>query len=56
MSTDTIGNVVLDDTCENTQVINELKMPVAVMGTRDLVVVAAQDGTLVADQSQSANV
>ena len=25
MSTDTIGNVVLDNTCENTQVINELK-------------------------------
>lgn len=56
MSTDTIGNVVLDDTCENTQVINELKMPVAVMGTRDLVVVAAQDGILVADKSQTANV
>lgn len=56
MSTDTIGNVVMDDTCENTQVINELKMPVAVMGTRDLVVVAAQDGILVADKSQTANV
>lgn len=56
MSTDAIGNVVLDDTCENTQVINELKMPVAVMGTRDLVVVAAQDGILVADKSQTANV
>ncbi len=56
MSTDTIGNVVLSDTCENTQVINELKMPVAVMGTRDLVVVAAQDGILVADKSESAGV
>ena len=56
MSTDTIGNVVLDETCENTQVINELKMPVAVMGTRDLVVVASQDGILVTDKNQTARV
>lgn len=56
MSTDTIGKAVLDENCENTQVINELKMPVAVLGTRDLVVVAAQDGILVADKSRTANV
>lgn len=56
MSTDTIGQVVLDKSCENTQVINELKMPVAVLGTRDLVVVAAQDGILVTDKSESARV
>lgn len=56
MSTDTIGNVVLDETCENTQVINELKMPVAVLGTRDLVVVASQDGILVTDKNQTARV
>lgn len=56
MSTDTIGKAVLDESCENTQVINELKMPVAVLGTRDLVVVAAQDGILVADKSRTADV
>ena len=56
MSTDTIGKAVLDENCENTQVINELKMPVAVLGTRDLVVVAAQDGILVADKSRTADV
>lgn len=56
MSTDTIGNVLLDESCENTQVINELKMPVAVLGARDLVIVAAQDGILVTDKSQSARV
>lgn len=56
MSTDTIGNAVLDKSCENTQVINELKAPVAVLGTKDLVVVASQDGILVADKSQSARV
>lgn len=56
MSTDTIGKAVLDENCENTQVINELKMPVAVLGTRDLVVVAAQDGILVVDKSRTADV
>lgn len=56
MSTDTIGNVVLDETCENTQVINELAAPVAVMGTRNLVVVASQDGILVADKNETARV
>ncbi len=56
MNTDVIGNAVMDDTCENTQVINELTAPVVVMGARDLVVVAAQDGILVADKSQTARV
>ena len=56
MSTDVIGNAVLDESCENTQVINELAAPVVVMGARDLVVVAAQDGILVADKSQTARV
>lgn len=56
MSTDTIGNVLMDDSCRNTQVINELNAPVVVMGTKDLVVVAAQDGILVTDKSHSAKV
>lgn len=56
MSTDTIGNVLLDDSCKNTQVINELTAPVVVMGTSDLVVVAATDGILVTDKSHSAAV
>ena len=44
MSTDCVGNAVLDESCDNTQVINELKVPVAVLGARDLVVAASQDG------------
>ena len=56
MSTDCVGNAVLDESCDNTQVINELKVPVAVLGARDLVVAASQDGILVADKSQSARV
>ena len=56
MSTDTIGNVIMDETCENTQVINELSMPVVVMGASDLVVAASKDGILVTDKSQAARV
>lgn len=56
MSTDTIGNVIIDDSCRNTQVINELKSPVVVLGARDLVVAAGQDGILVAEKSQAGRV
>lgn len=56
MNTDTIGRVVLDDACRNTQVINELAMPVAAVGTRDLVIVAARDGILVTDKNEAARV
>ncbi len=56
MSTDTIGNVILDDSCKNTQVINELNTPVVVMGTSDLVVAATQDGILVTGKKQAAKV
>ena len=53
MNTDTVGKVLLDETCENTQVINELNIPVAVIGGRDLVVAAAQDGILVAGKGKA---
>lgn len=56
MNTDTVGNVVMDDTCQNTQVVNELATPVVVMGARDLVVVAAKDGILVTDKNQAGRV
>lgn len=56
MSTDTMGNVILDETSIHTQVINELAAPVVVAGARDLVVVAAKDGILVADKSRAADV
>lgn len=54
MSTDTIGNVILDESCENTQVVNELDIPVVVMGTTDLVVAASKDGILVTDKGEAA--
>lgn len=53
MSTDTIGNVMLDDSCRDTQVINELEIPVAVIGTKNLVVAASREGILVAEKNHT---
>ena len=53
MSTDTVGRVILDERAENTQVVNELEIPVVVLGTRDLVVAASWDGILVTEKSQA---
>ena len=39
--------------CVNTHVINELGIPVVVMGAKDMVVAASPDGILVADKVQS---
>ncbi len=56
INTDTIGNVILDETCMDTQVINELEIPVTVMGAKNMVVVASKDGILVADKNEAARV
>lgn len=56
MNTDTKGNVILDENCMDTQVINELEIPVVVMGTKNMVVVASKDGILVADKNEAAKV
>ena len=56
MNTDTKGNVILDETCMDTQVINELDIPIAVMGAKNMVVVASKDGILVADKNEAARV
>ena len=56
MNTDTKGNVVMDENCMDTQVINELEIPVVVMGAKNMVVVASKDGILVTDKNEAANV
>ena len=48
-----IGSVTLSDDCENTHVINELDIPLVVMGAKDIVVAASHDGILVSDKEQS---
>ena len=48
-----IGEAVLDETSTNTQVVNELDVPVICLGLHDLVVAASPEGVLVADKHQS---
>lgn len=53
MADDTKGNVVMDTTCKNTQVVNELDIPILCMGCKDMVIAASADGILVSDKEQS---
>lgn len=53
MADQTKGHVVLDDTCENTNVVNELNIPILCMGCKDMVVAASGDGILISDKERS---
>ncbi|MBQ7644816.1 MAG: hypothetical protein IJS84_07295, partial [Spirochaetales bacterium] len=46
------GNAILAD-CEDTHVINELKVPVLALGVRNLAIVTTPDGILVTDKDAS---
>lgn len=48
-----VGNAILNETCENVHVINELDMPILCMGLKDAVVSASPEGILVSDKEQS---
>lgn len=52
MSENTIGNVI-SEKCENVHVINNLDIPILVMGLKNAVVAAGPDGILVTDKEQS---
>lgn len=49
----TVGDVRLNETCSNMHVINELGVPILVMGGKNLVVSASPEGILVSDKEQS---
>ncbi len=49
----TVGDVRLNETCENVHVINELDIPILVMGGKDIIVSASPEGILVSDKEQS---
>lgn len=53
MDQQTIGRVFLGDACENTNVVNELNIPILCMGCKDMVVAASGDGILISDKRQS---
>ena len=48
-----IGNAVLDETCENVHVLNELDSPIICVGLKDVIISANVEGVLVADKNQS---
>lgn len=47
------GKAVTDAQTQNVHVVNELDIPIAVMGGKDLIVAAGPDGILVADKRRS---
>lgn len=53
MSDDIKGKAVMDATCENTQIVNELNIPILAMGCKDMVIAASGDGIFVSDKEQS---
>ena len=55
MGEPTLGDVTMDDRCCGTHVVNELDIPILVMGGRDLVVAASPEGILVADKTASSH-
>nr|WP_289768461.1 sugar phosphate nucleotidyltransferase [uncultured Acetatifactor sp.] len=48
-----LGRVMLNETCENTHVVNELNIPILCMGCKDMVIAASNDGILISDKEQS---
>lgn len=53
MEESTVGDARLNENCANVHVINELGVPILVMGGKDLVVAASPEGILVSDKEQS---
>ncbi|WP_026510193.1 MULTISPECIES: sugar phosphate nucleotidyltransferase [unclassified Butyrivibrio] len=53
MEENVIGEALLNDKCDGVHVINDLNIPVIVMGLKDAVVAASPEGILVSDKEQS---
>lgn len=53
MADKTKGKAILDETCENTNVVNELNIPILCMGCKDMVIAASGDGILISDKECS---
>ncbi|MFS0821581.1 sugar phosphate nucleotidyltransferase [Bacillus sp. 1P02SD] len=53
MKTDIIGKGVISNDSKNTHLVNELNIPVTVLGVSNLLVAASPDGILVTDKSAS---
>ncbi|MED4841404.1 sugar phosphate nucleotidyltransferase [Weizmannia sp. CD-2023] len=56
MGTNQIGKGVISEDCANTHLINELDIPVTILGISNAVVAVSPDGVLVSDKSKSPKV
>lgn len=53
MDSNSVGEALFNETCENVHVVNELDVPIICMGLKDVVVSASPEGILVSDKEQS---
>jgi mannose-1-phosphate guanylyltransferase len=53
MSEFVLGDVLKDDSCVGTHILNELDIPIVALGVKDSVIVASSDGILVADKRET---
>ena len=53
MEESSVGDVRMNDKCENVHAINEMGVPMLVMGCKNIVVSASPEGILVSDMEQS---
>jgi mannose-1-phosphate guanylyltransferase len=53
MGQTSVGNCMVDASCQNTHVVNEMDIPVVTVGTQNLMIVASYDGILIADKEQT---
>lgn len=56
MEEDKIGEGLLDETCKNVHILNELDIPILCVGLQDVVVSASPQGILVSDKDKSDNI
>ena len=53
MDSQSVGEAMFNENCENVHVVNELDVPILCMGLKDVVVSASPEGILVSDKEQS---
>lgn len=53
MKDNVIGKGVMNDSCENVHILNEMDVPVLAMGLHDVVISASLEGILVSDKEES---
>lgn len=53
LHSNSIGNVISNNKCSNTHIINELDIPIVSMGINNAIIAASPDGILISNKSES---